>query len=102
MFQKGPNKVPIYSLILFASVTFIFVLVGSINTLAPIVTIPFLLTYASVEYAYFSLGMTFDIQQKREERYAEQGLQSPSFVVAHGPGQPSTSAYGSTKEKVMF
>ncbi|KAG8195768.1 hypothetical protein JTE90_004775 [Oedothorax gibbosus] len=95
---KGPNKVPIYSLILFASVTFIFVLVGSINTLAPIVTIPFLLTYASVEYAYFSLGMTFDIQQKREERYAEQGLQSPSFVSTRGLAQPSTSAYGSTKE----
>ncbi|GBN67688.1 Solute carrier family 12 member 8 [Araneus ventricosus] len=90
---KGPNKVPIYSLILFASVTFIFVLVGSINTLAPIVTIPFLLTYASVEYAYFSLAMTFDIQKKREERYAEQGLQSPSFVLDQG-----RLAYGSTKE----
>ncbi|KAF8766994.1 solute carrier family 12 member 8-like [Argiope bruennichi] len=90
---KGPNKVPIYSLIVFASVTFIFVLVGSINTLAPIVTIPFLLTYASVEYAYFSLAMTFDIQKKREERYAEQGLQSPSFVLDQG-----RLAYGSTKE----
>ncbi|GFT26401.1 solute carrier family 12 member 8 [Nephila pilipes] len=94
---KGPNKVPIYSLILFASVTFIFVLVGSINTLAPIVTIPFLLTYASVEYAYFSLAMTFDIQKKREERYAEQGLQSPSFVIDHSSGQ-GRMAYGSTKE----
>ncbi|GFU96243.1 solute carrier family 12 member 8 [Trichonephila clavipes] len=94
---KGPNKVPIYSLILFASVTFIFVLVGSINTLAPIVTIPFLLTYASVEYAYFSLAMTFDIQKKREERYAEQGLQSPSFVIDHNSGQ-GRMAYGSTKE----
>ncbi|GFQ85409.1 solute carrier family 12 member 8 [Trichonephila clavata] len=94
---KGPNKVPIYSLILFASVTFIFVLVGSINTLAPIVTIPFLLTYASVEYAYFSLAMTFDIQKKREERYAEQGLQSPSFVIDHNLGQ-GRMAYGSTKE----
>ncbi|GIY28608.1 solute carrier family 12 member 8 [Caerostris extrusa] len=94
---KGPNKVPIYSLVLFACVTFIFVLVGNINTLAPIVTIPFLLTYASVEYAYFSLAMTFDIQKKREERYAEQGLQSPSFVIDHMPGQ-GRMIYGSTKE----
>ncbi|XP_054723458.1 solute carrier family 12 member 8-like [Uloborus diversus] len=89
---KGPNKVPIYALILFAMVTFIFVLVGSINTLAPIVTIPFLLTYASVEYAYFSLAMTFDIQKRYEERYA--GLQSPSFVT----DRSRMAIYGSTTE----
>ncbi|XP_076307134.1 solute carrier family 12 member 8 [Tachypleus tridentatus] len=81
---KGPNKVPVYAIILFAFVIFIFILIGQINTLAPIVTIPFLLTYAAVEYAYFSLAMTFDIQQQREERYHSQGMSSPAFDVSQG------------------
>lgn len=51
-----------------ATVTITFIMVGDINTLAPIVTMPFLLTYACIDYAYFALAQTFDIQNKREER----------------------------------
>lgn len=66
--QRGPNKVPIYSMTVVAIVTIAFILVGDINTLAPIVTMPFLLTYACVDYSYFALAQTFDIQIRREER----------------------------------
>lgn len=51
-----------------ATVTITFIIVGDINTLAPIVTMPFLLTYACIDYAYFALAQTFDIQNSREER----------------------------------
>lgn len=51
-----------------ATVTCAFILIGDINTLAPIVTMPFLLTYACIDYSYFALAQTFDIQMKREER----------------------------------
>lgn len=53
-------------------------MVGDINTLAPIVTMPFLLTYACIDYSYFALAQTFDIQTKREERFRIQA-QSPSY-----------------------
>ena len=66
---RGPNKVPIAAMSIVAGVTILFIMVGDINMLAPIVTMPFLLTYASIDYAYFALAQTFDIQTQREERY---------------------------------
>lgn len=44
-------------------------MVGGINLLAPIVTILYLFTYATIEYAYFSMAMTFDIQINKEKRF---------------------------------
>ena len=61
-----------------ACVTIIFIIFGDINSLAPIVTMPFLLTYACIDYAYFALAQTFDIQTKRDERYRIQA-QSPLY-----------------------
>lgn len=52
-----------------AFVTVSFILAGEINTLAPIVTMPFLLTYACIDYSYFTLAQTFDIQHQREQRF---------------------------------
>lgn len=66
--QRGPNKVPLYAMGVVATVTIMFIIVGDINTLAPIVTMPFLLTYACIDYSYFALAQTFDIQNRREER----------------------------------
>ncbi|KAL1121936.1 hypothetical protein AAG570_003344 [Ranatra chinensis] len=66
---RGPNRVPIYALGVVAVVTISFVLVGDINTLAPVVTMPFLMMYSIVDYAYFALAQTFDIQCQREQRF---------------------------------
>lgn len=75
---RGPNKVPLNAMGIVAIVVIAFILVGDINTLAPIVTMPFLLTYACIDYSYFALAQTFDIQTKREERYRIQA-QSPLY-----------------------
>uniref|UniRef100_A0A6M2DD15 Solute carrier family 12 member 8 n=1 Tax=Xenopsylla cheopis TaxID=163159 RepID=A0A6M2DD15_XENCH len=78
---RGPNKVPLYAMAVVAAVTITFIFVGQINTLAPIVTMPFLLTYACIDYSYFALAQTFDIQHKREERFRiqrSQNLHSPT------------------------
>lgn len=67
--QRGPNRVPIYALAVVAFVVITFTLCGNINTLAPIVTMPFLMMYATMDYAYFCLAQTFDIQHQREQRF---------------------------------
>lgn len=64
-------------MIVVAIVTLGFIITGEINTLAPIVTMPFLLTYACLDYAYFALAQTFDLQHTREQRFRVQ--QTPTF-----------------------
>lgn len=81
---RGPNKVPIYSMVVVAVVTVTFIIIGDINQLAPIVTMPFLITYASIDYSYFALAQTFDLQHRREMRY--QGSSQ----------RDSTQVYGAT------
>lgn len=76
-----------------AVVTVSFIIVGDINFLAPIVTMPFLLTYACIDYSYFALAQTFDIQEQREERFRIQAS-SPSYETrrygtAQSPGSDS-------------
>lgn len=46
---KGPNKVPLNAMMVVASVVIVFIMVGDINSLAPIVTIPFIFTYGESE-----------------------------------------------------
>lgn len=41
-----------------------FVFIGQVNVLAPIVTINFMLTYIAVDYSYFSISLSYDVQQK--------------------------------------
>ncbi|XP_001600821.1 solute carrier family 12 member 8 isoform X1 [Nasonia vitripennis] len=78
---RGPNKVPIYAMLVVAVVTLTFIITGEINTLAPIVTMPFLLTYACMDYAYFALAQTFDLRHSREQRFS---AQSPSADRNYG------------------
>lgn len=68
-FQRGPNKVPLFALLSITVVTILFICVGDVNSLAPVVTTSFLLTYAAVDYSYFVLAMSYDKRQMREDRY---------------------------------
>lgn len=72
---------PIYAMLVVAVVTLTFIMTGEINTLAPIVTMPFLLTYACMDYAYFALAQTFDLRHSREQRFS---VQSPSADRSYG------------------
>ncbi|NXB61854.1 S12A8 protein, partial [Struthidea cinerea] len=64
---KGPNKTPVAAICLTSLITMAFVFIGQVNVLAPIVTINFMLTYIAVDYSYFSLSLSYNIQQKPDE-----------------------------------
>uniref|UniRef100_A0A8C8SNK0 Solute carrier family 12 member 8 n=1 Tax=Pelusios castaneus TaxID=367368 RepID=A0A8C8SNK0_9SAUR len=89
---KGPNKTPVAAICLTSLITMAFVFVGQVNILAPIVTINFMLTYIVVDYSYFSVSMSYILQQKPERTQREE-----SRVV--NSSQPltfeKTSRYGS-------
>lgn len=48
-----------------------FVFIGQVNVLAPIVTINFMLTYIAVDYSYFSVSLSYNVQQKLDETQME-------------------------------
>ncbi len=44
------------------AIALVFVLLGNLNQLAILSTMPFLITYAFVNYSYVSLAMSYDLQ----------------------------------------
>ncbi|CAG0916069.1 unnamed protein product [Notodromas monacha] len=84
---RGPNNVPVLAVLVVGAVTLVFVLIGQINRLAPIVTLPFLLTYAGIDYAHFALvqARLLNISSAQfaasKDRKPPSGLlQSPTFL----------------------
>lgn len=64
---KGPNRTPVAAICLTSLLTMAFIFIGQLNILAPIVTINFLLTYCFIDYSYFSVAMTFQLQTKEKK-----------------------------------
>uniref|UniRef100_A0A3Q2FZH5 Solute carrier family 12 member 8 n=1 Tax=Cyprinodon variegatus TaxID=28743 RepID=A0A3Q2FZH5_CYPVA len=63
---KGPNRTPVAAICLTSILTLAFIFIGQVNVLAPIVTINFMLTYSFIDYSYFCVAMTFQLQIKRK------------------------------------
>ncbi|GMR63134.1 hypothetical protein PMAYCL1PPCAC_33329 [Pristionchus mayeri] len=76
----GANRNPVLAGVVMMGVACVFVLLGDLNMLAILSTMPFLITYAFVNYAYVSLAMSADLDDVTQ-------------AVNGGP-QPSAS-YGS-------
>lgn len=60
----GDNKEPRNATLIIACLALMFIFIGKLNLLAPIVTMPFLTTFAIINYAYFAMAMSFDIKLK--------------------------------------
>ncbi|XP_023272406.1 solute carrier family 12 member 8 [Seriola lalandi dorsalis] len=65
---SGPNRTPVAAICLTSLLTMAFIFIGQVNVLAPIVTINFMLTYSFIDYSYFSVAMTVQLQsyEKRD------------------------------------
>ena len=94
--QYGPNRLPLYGLVAVAVVSLLFIFIGDINTLGPVVTIPFLLTYAAVDYAYFVLAMSFDQRKKHTTNYLHDGIAADS--VYGTVGRDNDELFGSSRK----
>lgn len=91
--QRGPNKVPIFALILITLVSLLFIFVGDVNSLAPIVTTSFMMTYAAIDYAYFALAMSYDRHHEQERKYGPMNKKMNSGEIGNGyPGYGSCSS----------
>lgn len=66
LYQKGPNRTPVAAICLTSLLTLAFIFIGQVNVLAPIVSINFMLTYSFIDYTYFSVAMTFQLQRKEK------------------------------------
>ncbi|NWV77915.1 S12A8 protein, partial [Dasyornis broadbenti] len=93
-YGKGPNKTPVAAICLTSFITMAFVFIGQVNVLAPIVTINFMLTYIGVDYSYFSLSLSYNIQQKPDETQmgADRPAHSSQPLIFNKP--PSRAADG--------
>ncbi|KRX91596.1 Solute carrier family 12 member 8, partial [Trichinella pseudospiralis] len=70
---RGPNKEPVYATVLVTILTLIFIFIGSFNLLAKIATLPYLMMYAFINYSYFSLAMTYDLVQLKQNKSTDYG-----------------------------
>ena len=57
----GANKTPVYAICVVGLVSLAFILIGSMNVISPVITCNFLFVYAFVDYSYFALAMSYDI-----------------------------------------
>ena len=71
-FQRGANNEPQNATIMIAFIAMLFILIGKLNTLATIATMPFLLTYITINYAYFALAMSYDLKQQQKQDELQQ------------------------------
>ncbi|CAG9533733.1 unnamed protein product [Cercopithifilaria johnstoni] len=58
----GANKSPLRASVVMMLIAIIFVLLDDLNQLAILSTMPFLITYAFINYSYVSLAMSYDLQ----------------------------------------
>ncbi|VDK30484.1 unnamed protein product [Gongylonema pulchrum] len=59
---QGANRTPVRAGLVMTLIAIISVIIGNLNKLAVLSTMPFLITYAFVNYSYVSLAMSYDLQ----------------------------------------
>ena len=77
----------------------LFILIGKLNTLATIATMPFLLTYIVINYSYFALAMSYDVKQKRKEEANERETNGVQYQRHTPNGKDCSSEITENEDK---
>ncbi|XP_072541155.1 solute carrier family 12 member 8 isoform X2 [Salminus brasiliensis] len=81
---KGPNKTPVAAICLTSLISMAFIFIGQVNILAPIVTINFMLTYSIIDYSYFCVAKSYELQAKERRPLLERpGSRKPLVMSSH-------------------
>ncbi|XP_031415714.1 solute carrier family 12 member 8 isoform X2 [Clupea harengus] len=86
---KGANKTPVAAICLTSLLSMAFIFIGQVNTLAPIVTINFMLTYSIIDYSYFCVAMSYNLQVKRTRPLTQKHSRGKPLMATTHPGYGS-------------
>ncbi|XP_059418331.1 solute carrier family 12 member 8-like isoform X2 [Carassius carassius] len=89
---RGPNKTPVAAICLTSLVSMAFIFVGQVNVLAPIVTINFMLTYSIIDYCYFCVVKTHELEVQQRTTLIRRSSSSRSLVCSTQPHYGSSGA----------
>lgn len=89
---RGPNKTPVAAICLTSLITMGFIFIGQVNVLAPIVTINFMLTYSVIDYCYFCVVKTYELQVQQRKKLISRSSSRKSLVSSTHPRYGSGGA----------
>jgi len=97
--KRGSSNEPQNATIMISIIVTLFILIGKLNTLATIATMPFLLTYIAINYSYFALAMSYDIKQKQKEEASEREKNGAEYQRLTPNGKDCSSEMTENEEK---
>ncbi|XP_076818285.1 solute carrier family 12 member 8-like isoform X1 [Clavelina lepadiformis] len=80
----GANKTPVIAIGVVGTISLVFIFIGNLNLISPVITCNFMLVYATVDYAYFALAMSYDLQIKNFSKFQTPKTARKGFVKHSG------------------
>lgn len=62
----GASKIPLRAILVVGLIALVFILVGDLKTISPIITISFMFVYAVTCYANFTLSKSYHMRRRKE------------------------------------
>lgn len=100
--QKGANKTPVAAICFTSLLSMAFIFIGQVNTLAPIVTINFMLTYSIIDYSYFCVAMSYNLQVKKTRPLSEKPSKRKPLMATTHPGYGSDCSIGKASNGTLL
>ncbi|XP_007260023.3 solute carrier family 12 member 8 isoform X1 [Astyanax mexicanus] len=99
---KGPNKTPVAAICLTSLISMAFIFIGQVNILAPIVTINFMLTYSFIDYSYFCVAKSYELQVKERRPLFERPSSRKALVMSSHQCYGSNGAMRNTSNGTLL